>query len=243
MSKWAIRIQQSERQQLSKLRGYADIEVCSSTKDGTVWIQGTESDKLQPILASISGDRFDILPDDQLIERGKRVPTEVLPSGDWKPVDAWLEVELPVPQLANAQFKSVSLELKRVTSEPIEANGLLTTAEAWLNYIEHTAEVRIKPLQFAACADGRVVVIGSPLPPLPGTRLIIKEDVAIPAGFEWSPQVEPIVVRRVFNSRGATDGDLVIWTATDQWEAIDSHSIVPATRAAVRTTLASLGAT
>ena len=85
--------------------------------------------------------------------------------------------------------------------------------------------------------DGRVVLRGKPLPPIPGKRLVEVEGIAVPCGFAWTPPVDAEVVREIL---GLLPGDLALLEADGTHERIESSAFVPGSRAAARTTLGGL---
>ena len=113
-----------------------------------------------------------------------------------------------------------------------EASGLLLDVRTWARYAENASAVRLSSLQFAA-DEQRVLVIGRPLPPLPGTRLAIIEDVAVPLGWTWTPSLSPKDVRTILGA----DDDFVLWLPDQPVEFIAENSFVAASRSAVRLTV------
>ena len=95
-----------------------------------------------------------------------------------------------------------------------------------------TRAVRLASLQFAA-DEQRALVIGHPLPPLPGTRLAIVENVAVPLGWTWMPSLSPTDVRTILDA----GDDFVLWLPEEPIEFIAKNSFVAASRSAVRLTV------
>ena len=93
--------------------------------------------------------------------------------------------------------------------------------------------MRIERLRFAVTADGRVLVQGTPLPPIPGSRFVLHQGVAVPAGFAWHPAVGADVLSR----RLGVSGDaLVLWNVDETMTRLHTEQLIPATRSAVRAT-------
>jgi hypothetical protein len=116
---------------------------------------------------------------------------------------------------------------------PETASVLLTSIDGWTAYAIQAPQVRLNRWQFAAAQDGRAIVRGDPLPPLPGERWVEREGIAVPAGWRWSPPVEAAIVRAVF---GLEPGDLALWQTDGTWRRIRAADFAPASRAAVRAT-------
>jgi hypothetical protein len=182
------------------------------------------------------------------------VPCGILPDGPWVPATRWLAVDLPPTALSGVPHGAATLRLVRCdalepgTDEPrdgtaanrsaaatTEPTVLLTTRETFAAYVSTAPLVRLQRVRHAVADDGRVIVRGAPLPPLPGARFVEHAGIAVPVGRSWRPAVEPEVVRTVF---GTGVRDLVLWAADDAPECVRAEDFVPTTRAAVRATVA-----
>jgi hypothetical protein len=111
------------------------------------------------------------------------------------------------------------------------ASVLLTTLDRWEPYATEAPQVRLDRWQFAVADDGRVIVRGEPLPPLPGQRWVEREGIAVPAGWQWSPPVDAAIVRAVFRLE---PGDFALWHTDGTWQRIRARDFVPASRSAAR---------
>jgi hypothetical protein len=203
-----------------------------------LWLRGEElGDELDLELRKVAGARRHTVDGEgRFTEVGHRIPAGTLPNDGWSLLSAWLA---PGPQpaaLAGDVPQRVVLRVERAGVER-PASVLMTDAEAWAAYAGRAPAARLRPLTFAACADGRVVVRGAPLPPVPGRRYAEREGVAVPCGYAWSPPVEPAVVRQVLRL-GA--GDLALFAEDGTYERVDAAHFTRATRAAARASLEAL---
>lgn len=246
MVEWAVRLDQTRPNHLSELRLRNDIKVGEVADQ--VWLRGECENSVDPPIRSLPGDHFTIACENQLVPVGKQVPLGFLPTTDWRSLREWLQVSPPVARWAKAEAPTARLSLQSlaesgssndfrsaVASEDV-ASAILVTLDVWHSYADSAPQVRLGRLRFAAAADGRILVLGTPLPPLPGTHFVIIEQIAIPAGRRWVPNIDPTVVRSVF---GVSDS-LVLWYSTDSWELIPPDAFVAATRMAIRSTFSSL---
>ena len=90
-----------------------------------------------------------------------------------------------------------------------ESNMLLTSLAEWTAYGDTASQVRLDRWHFAVSAKEEVIVRGVPLPPLPGTRLVEEQGVAVPSGWHWSPAVDADVLRSMFK---LASHDVLLWT-------------------------------
>ncbi|MBE7212161.1 MAG: hypothetical protein INR65_14160 [Gluconacetobacter diazotrophicus] len=143
---------------------------------------------------------------------------------------------LPALRPPAATVEKIGLRLVRGGAEATP-DALLLGLDAWTRWAATAPAVRLRPLRFAATASS-ALVLGQPLPPLPGARLVSREGVLVPAGWRWEPAVDPAVVRRVCGLRA---DELALWPGEDAPVAvIPAETIVPASRSAVRLTRAQL---
>jgi hypothetical protein len=230
--RWAIRLDRRDVAAAGRLRQIADVEVCE--QEEFLWLRGPQSgEALQWQLAAVAGARrFSVLPDGQLLPLGARVPQGWLPQGPWTGLSRWMGLDLPPSQLAGRSEATVALALVR-SDRMEEASLLLTQLGLWTAYAIHAPQVRLDRWRFAVAADGRVAIEGRPLPPLPGQHWVVREGIAVPAGWTWTPAVEAVLVRQVL---GLAEGDVALWQADQAWERIAGDEFVRATRAAARAT-------
>lgn len=229
---WAVCLTGPAAAIAGRLRQLGGVEVCRLGEN--LWLRGNALDEsLDRRLRCLPGaQRFLVLPDGQLRAQGARVPRGRLPEGPWIPLRRWLAVELPLAGLAGRLQERVPLKVVRST-EPQDPGAILTEVDAWQTYVATAPQARLDRWMFAAAGDGRVLVRGSPLPPIRGERLVDRDGILVPAGWTWSPAVEAAVIR---NLLGLGEGDLALLHPKDAWECVPAAELVRATRPAVRTT-------
>lgn len=226
---------------LGPLRTFANLAVAEAGE--TLWLGGNtpaEEPLSLPLAALPATGRFEMAEpaDGQTLRRpGERVPCGTLPPGlSWEPLAQWLTVVLPGTRLPALAPASVPLRLLRSALE-LPAGALLTDAAAWAAWAGRASDARLGPLRFAAAADGAVFIVGDPLPAVSGVRCVVREGVAVPAGFRWEPVVSPATVRRVF---GLAADDTLLWTEPGGPTVLAAEQFVPASRSAARMTAETL---
>lgn len=237
--RWAVRLDQAEAAVAARLRQIPRVEVYVEGTGGAVWLRGPLDDALaEQIHALPAGERFQVLDDGQLIPWGGRVPHGTLPAENWGPLSGWFEPHLPLAALPGSLAASAKLELARDETER-EPSLLTLDIPEWLAYVASAPQVRLDRWMFAVNSQGRVLVRGTPLPPLPGQRLVEEGGIVVPAGSWWSPPVDAAVLRRWFE---LAEGDLALLGHDGAWEKIEAGDFTRATRGAIRSTAAALDA-
>ena len=108
---------------------------------------------------------------------------------------------------------------------------LETSLELLADYATSAPQWRLSRWSFAATADAWVLVRGLPLPPLPGTQWVESGGVCVRAGYEWSPGVEPAVVRLLLE---LSAGDIALLRTDGSWDRIAVDDWVRAGRSSLR---------
>lgn len=233
-SGWAIRLHPAALLAAGAVRLRGGIEACEAA--GMVWLRGDDlSDELAYELRKLAADGiFDVAAEGTLTRPGTILPEGKLPEAGWQPLDRWLALA-PQPAALGAELPGrVALRLARAEQES-PATLLLTSIEAWAAYAVGAPAVRLSVLTMAACADGRVIVRGMPLPPVRGTRFTLDEGIAIPCGFCVVPRVDAAVLK---DRLGLAEGDIALFRPDGAYERIVAASFARATRGGARQTLA-----
>ena len=233
---WAICLASEDAASASALRLVAGIEVAEAGP--CIWLRGPAGDEILAKslrkLAAVA--RYEWLPDNRLRRIDARIPATQLPQLPWQPLGAWLSVAFPAAAMPATEPRPIPLQLMRSGFE-CEPDLLLTDLDQWVAFAASAAQVRLECLQFAADANGRVLVRGKPLPPLPGQRYVVHAGVAVPAGFEWQPAVSVEVLQRRW---GIAGHDLVLWHEDNTFTRLHADQFVDASHSAIRATAEAL---
>lgn len=232
MRRWAIRMPRDSVPALALLRLLPAIEGALVGEE--IWLRGDAlRDDDEGLLRAVPGaERFEVNDEAELIPLGGRVPTGYLPGVAWQPLSEFARPALPLAPLASSTPALEPLVLAVDDVErPIAA--LLTSLASWAAYADCAPLVRLSRLSFLASSDNRVLIVGTPLPPLAGVRYWEAEGCYVAAGFHWQPAIDPLLVRRALR---LDDNELAIWHADGSWERASRDDLVLARRGAVRAT-------
>jgi len=234
---WAVRLSASNAAAAAAIRRWPAV-YARTEANGEVWLRGRDlTEALDLELRKLPGaERFTLASDDQstwITPLGKRIPAGTLPDDDWHPIAEWCRTTLPTSALPAVVPGRVPLTLVR-SDVPAEPGVLVATLDDWLAWAVDAPLVRLRCLSFAASSDGRVVVRGSPLPPIPGVQYVERQGVAVPAGYVLRPAVDPATIHAVLMT---CETDLAVFATDGTWDRIDAGQFVAASRAAARATV------
>ena len=227
---WAVLLPRTSVLAAGALRLRGDVRVREA--DDALWLRGDNlTDELDLELRRLPGAlRHTVDTDDRYTETDHRIPAGTLPADGWVPLSSWLKPQPQPAALAGTLPRRAPLRVERSETEQ-PASLLLTTLAAWHTYATTAPAVRLCPLRFAACANGRTIIHGTPLPPVQGRRYAERDGVAVPCGFAIVPRLEPAVLRDVLALK---PGDVVLFAEDGSYEQINAGSFARATRAAAR---------
>jgi hypothetical protein len=159
-----------------------------------------------------------------------------LPDITFVPIAEAILPALPVAAFPAARVDRICVSMIR-SSQARAATILLTSASEWFSYATSAPGIRLNRWDFACAEDGRVLVRGEPLPPLPGQLYYEVNSVAMPVGWTCSPAIEGAVLSQLV---AADDQSLVLLAADGTAETILQDEFVRATRSAVRQTFSTI---
>ena len=227
---WAVLL--NDASAATGLRSLAGVEILE--RGNELWARGPSltADTESLLLGLRCMDRFEVESDLRLRRSGESLHSGELPSGTWTPIREWLQVELPAPRMTSGRIARLNLTMQR-TADERQASLLLVSAKDWFRYGSSAPQTRLDRLLFAASRDGRVLVKGVPLPPIPGQAFVLDQGVALPAGWTWSPAVSVATLRKLLE---VEDGELVLIGTDGSWEVLRKDEFVAARRSAIRET-------
>lgn len=224
---------------LAAVRTLPSLHAAPDPATGRLWLRtGPSAEQLAPALRQLPAlARYTLDAAGRLFEPGRLTPTAALPALAWQPLPELLPVALPTAALPAQGVPRYQPRLvPSAQAEPGAA--LLTSLAEWLRYAETAPEIRLQALRFAAAADGRVLLLGHPLPPLPGQEYWLAPGAApagllLPAGYALeAPLLAPLLARQLVPEQDA----LLLFAPDGSWERVPTAHLLPATRAAVRRT-------
>ena len=207
---------------------------------GALWLRGPVAAGPLPLALRQLPARAAYQADAQgrLFPQGARTPTGRLPALGWQPLAEFLPLEMPTAALPGQPPAPLPVQL--VPARQLRpGTALLTTLAAWVAYAETAPMARLAALRFTASERGQVLLVGTPLPPLPGQEYWQTESLLLPAGRELAL---PLAARLLTDKLALAGTSLLLFDEAGHYEVLALSDLHPATRAAVRLTAATFAA-
>jgi len=232
MEEYVLRMKKKDLDALAIIRCINSIQV--ATDNEILWIkvpfkiyQDENSIKQLPV-----ENTFMVDAEGKLFQPGGLTPIDVLKELDWQPVTELIKVELPVSMLPGIVEQKISFNI--ISSKNVQqGTALLTSLAVWKNYAETASSIRLNNLRFAVSENNEVLVIGNPLPPLPGTEYWINNDNLIPCGYDFEHTLESTLIKEQYNPG---NDSLLVFNNEGKIQSISKTLFVPAKRSAIRLT-------
>ncbi len=250
---WAFQIKTSSLPRLLPLRLEPDLEI-AELQDGLFWVRGTGvSTERYQILAAVSDSPIFLLDEQQrLTPSTGTVPTGRLPSLSWSSLSEFVSASPPKPRRIRDSQLRIEVRLCR-SGQIQDAAAIITSWENFLEWGLATSELRLKSLRFAV-AGQKVLVIGRPIPPLPGRRFWEAGRLYVPLGYSWQPAIDETSLNQSLsllfaqshpeNQHAKAENVVFIWNeGSEQIEPVQLDDLRPVSRSTLRQTAIGLSET
>lgn len=232
MKEMIIVLSQTDKAALGTVRCLPGLLAAES--EGAIWLRGVSArEKIDLRIRQLPGLHTYLLDaDDLLFPPGRLTPVGKLQPLEWIPIDKYITVELPSSALPGKV--SEQLPLKLVPSKQLRAGtALLTNLATWKAYGEQAPEVRLQQTHFAVAENNDVLIIGNPLPALPGKEYVLHDTILMPCGFEFNP---PVIATLIITRFDPSKQSFLLFEPDGSWQQIPKTAFVPSTRSAIRST-------
>jgi len=229
MKTWICIISNEKQHLLAELRLLSGLQM--AYLDSEIWLKHIDTaDIPHRALLSLQPQDIFVEEDGKLFPIGKSTPVRKLPQLLWQPVSQMIQVEVPTSALP-AQL-SAQLEIKLVQSQKMRtAEVLRLDGTSWRAYVETAPAVRLNALKFALSEQDEVLIMGRPLPTLPGDAYWQQGNLLMPLGWELTWQLFAAEIAKAIHS---DPNQLILMETNGTYQLISKHAFQPAQRSAVR---------
>jgi hypothetical protein len=232
MKELLIKLSLADKETLGSVRTISGLQVAM---DGEwIWLRVKEAKENTSLalrqLPAIHSYEMD--EQEKLFPAGGLTPVGRLKKLSWIPVKQFIEVKLPTSAIPGNLTQRYAVSM--VTSTRLqEGQALITTLSLWKEYAHAAPEVRLGRLRFALSAHNEVLIMGSPLPAIPGKEYWMQEGMLLPAGFDFDiPWLAPLIAGKL----NPLKDSIIKFNEDSSWAKIPKDAFMPATRSAVRLT-------
>ena len=232
MKKWMIQLLRRDHMEaLGTLRARTDLWIADVEND--IYVRSPFSTEPDPVLLQLpSRALFWMDEENRLFRPGGLTPESIMPAIEWKQLKEWMPVTWPVSRHPAIAPPAIDVQLT-ASDKPQKSVAILCTLNVWKLFATSASAIRLQGLSFAVNDKQEVLIMGHPLPPVPGGEYWMDHDILLPAGFTMERK---LVTRLLSWKKEMKDQHYLMARVDGPWELIPKTSFVPASRSAVRLT-------
>ncbi len=198
----------------------------------SVWVKGIpQSNATDPKYWQLPFKKICSLDSDgYLYEWNTQVPFSKFPDLAWQPLADVLKIIPPVAAIAGQVSAPESFRL--VPSAVVKKSEALITSVTHLKQYAQTAyRFRLQSLRMVVNQNGQALLLGNPLPPLPGREYWFYNNMLLPCGYQPEYEVTGAVLAKQLTAGGNM---LPLFAPDGSYELIPTKLFTPVTRSSVR---------
>ena len=223
-----------DKDQLGSIRTMPGLLVAED--EGDTWLRGVYDDGAIDINIRRLPARhtYYIHEDNLLFHPGTVTPVAVLKELDWIPIASYLTIQIP-PAAMPGQLTELAVTRLVPTVAGQPGIALLTTLDQWKAYAEMAPATRLSVLTFAVSEKNEVLIMGTPLPPIPGQEYWGRDNMLFPSGYGLEIPMTASFIRKQLDPQ---QDSILLFDTGGSCQKINLAYMVPARRSAVRLTTA-----
>lgn len=209
--------------------------LCVAQDDKNIWLRGIDITKDADCLAASLPVKQSFWLDEkkQLFLTGTLVPVALLAEMQWQDLADFIPLEIPVSAMPGKITHILPVHLIPSTTVK-ESQALVTELSVWKNFAEYASVTRLRLLDFAVSENRSVLIMGIPLPPIPGAEYWKTGNMLLPAGYDFEiPNLDMYISRRI----DPQEKHIIVFNTDGSWQLIEKSFFIRSTRSAVRLTM------
>lgn len=231
MQEIILRLQLKDRDRLGAVRCISGLE---AAEDGTyIWLRGINETNINNEIKRLPvKSTYYINENNELFHPGMLTPVDILKSLQWLPLQKFISVEAPISAMPGVVKEKINIAIV-VSSKERKGTALLTSLSVWKRYAETASASRLEAITFVVSEKNEVLIMGNPLPSLPGKEFWETQDVLIPCGYDFQVSMMPFFINKAWNKQKKY---IILFNTDSEWQRIEKGYFVQGKRSAVRLT-------
>ncbi|KYP15343.1 hypothetical protein [Flavihumibacter sp. CACIAM 22H1] len=231
-----IKIPLHYQEYLNSIRDEEDLLI--SQDHQYCWVKGLNVAALKsPKIQRIPFLSFFELKNDLLYQLNALLPDQELPQGlKWQPINEKFPIQIPAfnhNYFGLAERINIQLVKAEEEREPV---AIITSYAVLKSYIETAPAIRLKGLKWISMdvlQEKYVMIIGTPILPIPGNTFCLHNSFYIPSGYIPALPILDYTIQEMLNFE---EGDRLIWLDQKQVIRLNEKNFRPLSISSFRLT-------
>lgn len=197
-----------------------------------LWLKAINQENFDIDLKKIPSLKTYFLKENYLFEQKNVIPSKKIPLLRWYPVTDFIRPDFSV-SLPSGQNKE-SYSIKIIKSDKFhDSDAILTDLSTLKIFANSAPEIRLKKLLFAVSNSGKVIIVGNPLPSIPGNDYWLNGNLLLPCGYDFEI---PVISSFISDKLDPQRVSYIIFDKNGDWQRIFRENFVTMTRSGIRLT-------
>jgi len=229
LNKMVLQLASMDKYLLGAVRCLPNLQALDTEQH--IWLRGIDAENIPLLLQQLpSIGRYYIDAKNRLFPVGGLTPVGTLAAGEWQPLKQFIPIEIPSSAFSGKTDKQYAIQLIPAEIER-QAAALLVDLSEWKKYVNTAPQIRLDQLKFAVSATNEVLVVGYPLPPIPGKAYWQQDLLLIPNGYDFDLSSMASLLNTTLNKE---QNAYLLFQETGTYQKVFLEQLVPTTRSAVR---------
>ena len=227
--KMVLQLASKDKYLLGTVRCLPNLQALETAQH--IWLKGIDAENIPLLLQQLpSIGRYYVDAQQRLFPVGALTPVGILVEGDWQSIQQFIPVAIPSAAFSGKTEKQYAIQL--VPAEIArKAAALLVNLSAWKKYVDGAPQLRLDQLKIAVSATNEVLIVGYPLPPIPGKAYWQQDLLLIPNGYDFDLSNMASLLATALNKK---QNAYLLFQETGTYQRVFLEQLVPTTRSAVR---------
>ena len=230
---WYLLLHTSRGSDLGAIRHWSNLKI--GYEENQIWVKGFTLEQVEAVeVKSLPYKTIFYEHQNKIYRQNSLLPDQPIPNVLWTPISRGLPVTLPG---FNHHYFGISekIEVRIIPAkEEHAAVALITTLEKLQAYLVTAPVIRLKNTNWAILDGAKVLLIGTPLLPVPGEAFWKRKDFLLPAGFDFDLFILAEALNNIINPNGQ---NWIIWNPGSSYFTVPKNALKPLSLSSFRLSL------